>query len=268
MSSTAGEGGANAPGFVNTEGISNELDLSADQAAQASQDASEGWPTSQEQGSVAAHNSHRNRVTAVFSAFRPESALIKHCAALAPQVARIIVVDDGSGESTEPVLAELEAAGITVLRQLHNGGIAAAMNCGIDDALESGTEFVITFDQDSNVHAGFVDTLVEEFDRATTAGLRVGMVAPEFFSSTPQTRMEQNRDFLEAYAPIQSDCSYRAVRCANSARSARTTSSTWSTPSTTCARAAKGSKRSAPPVSCCRTVLGTASTCTFLVSAS
>lgn len=152
----------------------------------------------------AALNTHRNRITAVFSAFRPEPALIEHCAALAPQVARIIVVDDGSGESAEPVLGALEAAGVTVLRQPHNGGIAAAMNRGIDDALERGAEFVITFDQDSNVPAGFVHTLVEEFDRTTTTGLRVGMVVPEFFSSTPQTRMEQSRDFLEAYAPIQS----------------------------------------------------------------
>ena len=204
MSSTPSEGEAGAPDRKDSEGSLNEFSVAADHAAQTSQEALKGRPTPEEQDSEAAPNTHRARVAAVFSAFRPEPALIDHCAALAPQVARIIVVDDGSGDSAEPVLGALEAAGVTVLRQPHNDGIAAAMNRGIDDALESGAEFVITFDQDSNVPAGFVDALVEEFDRATTAGLRVGMVAPEFFSSTPQTRMEQARDFLEAYAPIQS----------------------------------------------------------------
>ncbi len=149
-------------------------------------------------------NSHRSRVAAVFSSFRPEAALVSHCAALAPQVARVIVVDDGSGDAAEPVLTALESAGVLVLRQPVNDGIAAAMNRGIAAALEEGIELVVTFDQDSNVPSGFVAALVAEFDRAVSTGLRVGMVAPEFFSSTPQTRMQQTRDVLEAYAPIQS----------------------------------------------------------------
>lgn len=146
----------------------------------------------------------RGRVAAVFSAFRPEPSLIEHCAAIAPQVADVIVVDDGSGASAEPVLTALEAAGVTVLRQPRNTGIAAAMNRGISAAIESGAELIVTFDQDSNVPEGFVETLVHEYDRAVAAGLRVAMVAPEFFSLTPQARAGRDHDFLEAYAPIQS----------------------------------------------------------------
>ena len=167
------------------------------------------------------HPQHRDRVAAVISAFRPSHDLIDHCAALAPQVAQVIVVDDGSGsasrdsesggsvsggdaQASNDVLAELEARGVVVLRQPHNLGIAAAMNRGFDHAATLDVEFVITFDQDSQVPDGFVDALVAEFDRASATGLRVGMVAPEFFSTTPQTRMQQDRGFLEAYAPIQS----------------------------------------------------------------
>lgn len=154
---------------------------------------------------------HRDRVVAVFSAFRPEPALVAHCAAIASQVARVIVVDDGSGESADAVLGELAAAGVLVLRQPHNLGIAAAMNRGIDAAIAEGAELLITFDQDSNVPAGFVDTLVDEYDRAVAAKLRVGMVAPEFFSATSQARtapsvamLSEGDGFLESYAPIQS----------------------------------------------------------------
>lgn len=153
---------------------------------------------------------YATRVAAVISAFRPDPALIGHCASLAPQVSRVIVVDDGSGEAAEPVLTALEEAGVVVLRQGENLGIAAAMNRGIAEAASpsdpsaSRAEFVVTFDQDSEVPEGFIGALVDEHDRASRAGLRVGMVAPEFFSSTPQTRMRQRRGFLEAYAPIQS----------------------------------------------------------------
>jgi rhamnosyltransferase len=146
-----------------------------------------------------------HRVVAVVSAFRPGEALVEHCAQLAPQVSRVIVVDDGSGDAAEPVLARLEAAGATVLRQRENAGIGAAMNRGFEAArgLDPAVEFVVTFDQDSQVPDGFVGALVDEYDRLA-GGLRVGMVAPEFFSTTPQTRKDQGRDFLEAYAPIQS----------------------------------------------------------------
>lgn len=156
------------------------------------------------------------RVVAVISSFRPGEALIEHCALLARQVAQVIVVDDGSGESADPILERLTQDGVTVLRQPENLGIGAAMNRGFEAVrdLESTPEFVVTFDQDSRVPDGFIAALVQEHDRLATPGsdgaeVRVGMVAPEFFSRTPQTRMEQTRagegrGLLEAYAPIQS----------------------------------------------------------------
>lgn len=154
-------------------------------------------------------NQHRKRVVAVISAFRPGPSLLGHCATLSPQVAAIVVVDDGSGPAAEPVLRELEQSGVTVVRQTENTGIAAAMNRGLQAVatldLASPPEFVVTFDQDSEVPAGFIDALIDESDRCTAAGHTVGMVAPEFFSATPQTRMQQpGGGVLEAYAPIQS----------------------------------------------------------------
>lgn len=147
---------------------------------------------------------HRERVSAVISAYRPSEALIEHCAMIAAQAHRVIVVDDGSGAAAEPVLSQLETAGVTVLRQGQNLGIAAAMNRGYAEARADSAEFVVTFDQDSAVPPGFIDALVAEHDRTTALGVKTGMVAPEFFSQSPQTRMGQTRSFLEAYAPIQS----------------------------------------------------------------
>lgn len=154
--------------------------------------------------SMPRNGTHRARVIAVLSAFRPEPALVAHCEALAPQVFGVIVVDDGSGEQAEAVLRQLEASGVTVLRQAQNSGIAAAMNRGIDAALAADAEFVVTFDQDSNVPGGFVDALIGEADRAAAAGLRVAMIAPEFYSQTRQTGEQMTAGFLGSGAPIQS----------------------------------------------------------------
>lgn len=147
---------------------------------------------------------HRERVVAVVSTFRPGLELVDRCAAIMEQVGSVIIVDDGSGPASEPVLDALERTGVRVVRQPVNLGIATAMNRGFAAARDVGAELVVTFDQDSEVPTGFIDALVNEYDRVTELGTSVGMVAPEFFSLTPQTRMTQARGFLEAYAPIQS----------------------------------------------------------------
>lgn len=149
-------------------------------------------------------NRHRERVVAVISTFQPTEDVIAHCAQLAPQVATIIVVDDGSDVRADSVLSQLDIAGTIVIRHGENLGIGAAMNTGFDEARKLGAELVVTFDQDSAVPDGFVDALVDEYDRLAATGVNVGMVAPEFFSATPQTRIAQTHDYLEAYAPIQS----------------------------------------------------------------
>lgn len=149
-------------------------------------------------------NNHRERVVAIISTYQPSAELLQHCAQLAPQVSKIIVVDDGSDERAHSTLTQLTEHDVLVERMGENRGIGAAINTGVDRARELKPEFVVTFDQDSEVPEGFVDSLVTEYDRLVTLRHRVGMVAPEYFSSTPQTRIAQTHDFLEAYAPIQS----------------------------------------------------------------
>lgn len=149
-------------------------------------------------------NVHRGRVVAVISAYRPTAELVAHCTQLAPQVSRIIVVDDASGPGADPVLSALESIDVTVVRQPENLGIGAAMNRGFDLAQSGDHELVVTFDQDSRVPDGYIDALVDELDAQVSAGHRVGMVAPEYFSATSQTRGGRSELYVQAYAPIQS----------------------------------------------------------------
>lgn len=147
---------------------------------------------------------HRSRVVAVIPAFNPDATLMTHARALAPQVARVIVVDDGSSSESSASFGSLEDLGVEVLRLQENGGIGRAINKGLERAKELATEFIVTFDQDSEVPPRFVDALVDEFDRLTAAGVRVGMVGPEFFSATKQSRDAPKSGMLEAQTLIQS----------------------------------------------------------------
>lgn len=144
------------------------------------------------------------RVIAVFSSFRPNETLLEHVQSAMTQVREVVVVDDGSDEQCTPLLTSIERAGAKVIRQPANLGIAAAMNKGFDVAKELSAEFVVAFDQDSQVPEGFIDALVNEYDRATERGLNVAMVAPEWYSETRQTHDQTVGGVLISYAPIQS----------------------------------------------------------------
>ena len=129
-----------------------------------------------------------SRVWAVFSTFRPGESAREAVASVAPQVDGVIVVDDGSGPTSDSVLSALAADGATVVRRPANDGIAAALNDGIARAQEAGAGFVLTFDQDSHIEPGFVAALLAAHDAATAAGARVGVVVPEFFAGVRQQR--------------------------------------------------------------------------------
>ena len=125
----------------------------------------------------------RPRLCAVIPTFDPGPYLIRCTAALAEQVDRVFLIDDGSQASFEPLLRDLEARGMSLHREPVNRGIASALNRGVRLAMESGFEWVLTFDQDSEASADLVDRLFAALDACpdTARGARVGprIVHPE-----------------------------------------------------------------------------------------
>jgi len=141
---------------------------------------------------------------AVFSAYRPTSALIGAIRAVQPQVAGVVVVDDGSGPEASEILDELRAEGVRVEVLERNEGIAAALNRGISRALDAGAAHIVTFDQDSRVPDGFVSLLRSIVERATSDGERVGAVVPEYFAGVRQARGSASSAYSSARGVIQS----------------------------------------------------------------
>ncbi|OBV37628.1 glycosyltransferase family 2 protein [Janthinobacterium psychrotolerans] len=119
-------------------------------------------------------------VVAIVVTYNPLLANVwRLTAALAAQVDKIIVVDNGSAN-----IAQLRAGcenlpQIELLALTRNMGIAYAQNAGNDCARKAGAQYLIYFDQDSVITAQFVAPLKAAF-LSLSSTCRVALVAPVF----------------------------------------------------------------------------------------
>src|SRR6185437_6681202 len=104
---------------------------------------------------------------AIIVTFHPSPALVGNVELLKPQVSEIVIVDNGSGESSATMLRELEKqSGIRVIWNGKNLGIAAALNIGVRHAAAGDYPWVLTFDQDSTVTPEFVQKMLGAYEAA------------------------------------------------------------------------------------------------------
>jgi rhamnosyltransferase len=99
----------------------------------------------------------RRTTCAIVVTFNPDARLAGNLAAIARQVDRVVVVDNGS---TGPLPDEPAAEWI---RLGENLGIAAALNRGVARAAALGYRWVLTMDQDSRVHPGLLAGLIDVY---------------------------------------------------------------------------------------------------------
>lgn len=120
----------------------------------------------------------RSDICAAVVTFFPEPESAEHLLALAPQVGRILVIDNGSPpESLEPLETVARNIAVSVVRLGSNLGIATALNTGLRLAASQGFRWLATFDQDSRA----TPSMLQEMTQALAAFPerdRVGLVAP------------------------------------------------------------------------------------------
>jgi len=107
-------------------------------------------------------------VWVVVPAYNEARVIAAVIAELKRAVHRIVVVDDGSSDSTAEIGAECGAA---VLRHPINLGQGAALQTGIEFALAHGAELIVTFDADGQHRTADVARLIDalEAERADFA---------------------------------------------------------------------------------------------------
>lgn len=100
--------------------------------------------------------------------------------ALGSQVGLLIIVNNGCPEELlVPALERLPCAAIVHHHAL-NMGVAIALNCGLSLARSAGYSWALLSDQDSRPKPTLVAELQEVCRRATSSGLRVGLVGPNW----------------------------------------------------------------------------------------
>jgi rhamnosyltransferase len=102
----------------------------------------------------------RSEICAVVVTYFPKAECADNFAALASQVGKVLVVDNGStAETLGPVEAAAQRVGATVVRMGSNLGIATALNAGLAMARKEGFRWLATFDQDSQCTPGMIEEM-------------------------------------------------------------------------------------------------------------
>jgi rhamnosyltransferase len=122
-------------------------------------------------------------ISGVVVTYRPDIVLLENLRRLLKQIPAVIVVDNGSdGSSAQVVEAAGNLAGVQLIRNGTNLGIATALNVGIRRALQSGSKWVATFDQDSSIPDHYFEKLLCAYN-ACPASEKVGMIVPGKWSA-------------------------------------------------------------------------------------
>jgi len=113
-------------------------------------------------------------VAVVVPTFRPDSvSLLALIASLQAANLPVLVTDDASPVTFDPILRQVAQLGVPVVRHEHNAGIARGLNDGLSFAQSHGAQWLLTVDQDTALPVGYVESVLPW----ATEG--VGVVAAE-----------------------------------------------------------------------------------------
>lgn len=105
-----------------------------------------------------------NILVAVVTTFDPDVHLIERLRLLTLQKTDVVILVDDSGcKKAELYMDQLLNLGVITIFNQTNSGIAAALNVGIKRAIELNADFILTLDDDSSLHVGYVDRLFSLF---------------------------------------------------------------------------------------------------------
>jgi len=100
-------------------------------------------------------------ICAVVVTYHPDKAFLDRFAAIAQQVGRIVIVDNGSSPMAVEMLNRFSLkSNVQLILNEENLGVATALNQGVRFAKSQGYRWVLTFDQDTVPSDKMVETLL------------------------------------------------------------------------------------------------------------
>lgn len=105
------------------------------------------------------HPTNPRDVFVIIPAYNEQAAIRQVVEQLLTYNYSIIVIDDGSNPPLQPAL---DALPVWILRHRVNLGQGAALQTGIEFALEKQARYIVTFDADGQHHGNDIDVLLQE----------------------------------------------------------------------------------------------------------
>lgn len=120
------------------------------------------------------------RVVAVVVTYQPDATDLAGVRALQPQVAHVVIVDNGSDSARLAALRQVEGGSVELRLLVANRGVGAAHNAGIARARELGATHVLLMDQDSVPSADMVARMLAAEEKLLAHGEKVGALGPVY----------------------------------------------------------------------------------------
>ncbi len=118
-------------------------------------------------------SSRRSGVCAVIVTFNVGECVRDCYKAIQSQVDHVVIVDNGSGETTRRELNRIAASdSVTLILNQRNEGIARAFNQSIKWARSKGFRWILTLDHDSEATPHMVDKLVDAYAHLERQGVQ------------------------------------------------------------------------------------------------
>lgn len=135
------------------------------------------------------------KIFALIVTFNPDlDSFGKNLSAISEQVDKVIIVDNSNVSKHQKELkAYIDTKqDIILIQPEENLGIAYAQNIGFVHAMKNNADYVITFDQDSSVEAGLIETLYAEYKHVEgQKGINIACIGPSVINERNNTRYEK-----------------------------------------------------------------------------
>jgi rhamnosyltransferase len=129
-----------------------------------------------------------NQVCGIINTYCPDDGVAANIEVLRPQVAYLIVVDNGSPTGLPSLREACSRFGCILLENEENRGITVGLARGIRYAQTLPVDFVVLFDQDSTADPQMVTAMLESYSASSTTK-KVGIVSPTHTHKTTGKRM-------------------------------------------------------------------------------
>lgn len=124
-------------------------------------------------------------ISAVIVLFNPEINVIDNIKSYSRYVSNVIVIDNSEANNEALYLLLNEIPSITIIQNYQNKGIASALNDGINLAIDKGSNWFLTMDQDSFFEDSMIKEYLNEFSKLAEIE-NAGLFGPSFENNVQQ----------------------------------------------------------------------------------